>query len=132
MIGIIICFIGAYLIVSSERKPTYINEKTNNDESSNVRNLLEIFFILYGAIAVLCHLAIPAFANFAQRELRKEGIARDEQNFWLGVFNCIPSFIVMLIQGNLGLGNIKYPLYTMTNAPVFYLANYTTAEALKI
>ena len=140
IIGIIICFIGAYMIVSNERKPTFINEKTN-DESPNVRNLLEIFLrnldekekngILYGVIAALTHLTISAFANFAQREIRKEGIAGDEQNFWLGVFNCIPSFVCMLFQGNFGLNNIKYPLYIMTNAPVFYFANYTTAEALK-
>ena len=140
--GIIICFIGAYLIVSNERKPSYINEEKNNDESFlNQRNLLEIFFrnldeknnngILYGAIAALSHLTISAFANFGQREIRKEGITGDEQNFWLGVFNSIPSFVVMLIQGNFGLSNIKYPLYVMTNAPVFYFANYTTAEALK-
>ena len=140
IVGILVCFIGAYMIVSNERKPTNINQE-NDNEISKIRNLFEIFFrnldekgkngILLGAIAALSHLTISAFANFAQRELAKERIEGDEQNFWLGVFNCIPSFIIMAIQGNFGLRNIEYPLYIMTNAPVFYLANYYTAEALK-
>ena len=37
----------------------------------------------------------------------------------------------MSIQKNYGFNDIKYPLYIMTNAPVFYLANYYSAEALK-
>ena len=140
IIGILVCFIGAYMIVSNERKPNNINQ-TNDEHDSNMRNLYQVIFryleekessgILFGAIAAISHLTISAFANFAQREIAKEGIAGDEQNFWLGVFNCIPAFIVMAFQNNFGLSNIKYPLYIMTNAPVFYLANYFTAEALK-
>lgn len=140
IIGIIVCFIGAYMIVSNERKPNNINQ-TNEENNSNMRNLYQVIFryleekessgILFGAIAAISHLTISAFSNFAQREIAKEGIAGDEQNFWLGVFNCIPALIVMIFQNNFGLKNIKYPLYIMTNAPVFYLANYFTAEALK-
>ena len=140
IIGIIVCFIGTYMIVSNERKPTHVNEE-NNKNLSNLRSLFQILLrnleeksnygILVGAIAAISHLTISAFANFAQRELAKEKIGGDEQNFWLGVFNCIPSFIIMAIQKDFGLSNIKYPLYIMTNAPVFYFANYFTAEALK-
>ena len=140
IIGIIVCFIGAYMIISNERKPTHVNEQSN-ENNSNLRLLFEFILrnldeksqnnILFGAIAAVSHLTISAFANFAQRELAKEGISGDEQNFWLGVFNCIPAFTVMIFQRNFGLRNIKYPLYIMTNAPVFYLANYYTAEALK-
>lgn len=143
IVGIIVCFIGAYMIISNERKPTNINNDINqsNDDISNIRKLFEIIIrnldektnnsIFFGVIAAGCHLTISAFANFGQRELAKEGIAGDEQNFWLGVFNCIPSLFFMTIQRNFGLSNIKYPLYIMTNAPIFYLANYYTSEALK-
>ena len=136
IIGIILCFIGAYMIVSNERKPTIINE----DKDSINRNLFELTLrfleeqpngILFGATAAASHLTICAFANFAQRELAKENILGDEQNFWLGVYNCFFSFIVMTFQGNFGLSNIKYPLYVLTNGPIFYFANYYTAEALK-
>ena len=140
IIGILVCFIGAYMIVSNERKPNKVIVDEDN-ENSNIRKLIEIFFrylnentgkgIFFGAIAALSHLTISAFANFAQRELGKEKILGDEQNFWLGMFNCIPSLIVMIYQGNFGLSNIKYPLYILTNAPVFYFANYFNAEALK-
>ena len=136
IVGIILCFIGAYMIVSNERKPTNINE----DKDSINRNLLDLALryleeqsngILIGAISAASHLTICAFANFSQRELAKENILGDEQNFWLGVYNCFFSFIVMTFQGNFGLSNIKYPLYVLTNGPIFYFANYYTAEALK-
>ena len=142
IVGIVLCFIGAYMIISNERKPTYTNEE-KNENNNNLRFLYEYFLrnmnesnkngggILFGAIAALTHLTLSAFANFGQRELGKEGIAGDEQNFWIGTFTCVPSFIVMAFQRNFGLSNIKYPLYIMTNAPVFYFANYYTAEALK-
>ena len=140
IIGIVVCFIGAYMIVSNERKPTHIKDE-NNENNENIRKLFEIFLrnleeksnngILFGALAALSHLTISAFANFAQRELAKAGLAGDEKNFWIGVFNCVPAFIVMSIQKNYGFNDIKYPLYIMTNAPVFYLANYYSAEALK-
>ena len=39
IVGIIVCFVGAFLIISNERKPTNVNEEENE-----VRNLLE--FIL--------------------------------------------------------------------------------------
>ena len=139
IVGIIVCFLGAFLIISNERKPTHINKEENN-----TRNLLEYFFrilednseksgnnVFYGAIAAGTHLLITSFANFGQREIAKEGIQGDEQNIWMGVFNCVPAFFVMLAQGKTRIDNIKYILYVMTNAPIFYLANYYNAEALK-
>ena len=139
IVGIIVCFLGAFLIISNERKPTHINKEENN-----TRNLLEYIFrilednseksennVFYGAIAAGTHLLITSFANFGQREIAKEGIQGDEQNIWMGVFNCVPAFFVMLAQGKTRIDNIKYILYVMTNAPIFYLANYYNAEALK-
>ena len=140
IVGIIVCFVGAFLIISNERKPTNVNEEENN-----VRNLLEFILrkieekikdekennVFYGGLAAGTHLLITSFANFGQREIAKEGISGDEQNIWMGVFNCVPAFIVMLLQGKTRLDNIKYILYVMTNAPIFYLANYYNAEALK-
>jgi len=140
IVGIIVCFVGAFLIISNERKPTNVNEEENN-----VRNLLEFILrrieenikdekgnnVFYGGLAAGTHLLITSFANFGQREIAKEGISGDEQNIWMGVFNCIPAFIVMLVQGKTRFDNIKYILYVMTNAPIFYLANYYNAEALK-
>lgn len=137
--GIIVCFAGAFLIISNERKPTNVSEEKNN-----VRNLLELFLrkleenenkkeknLFYGGIAAGTHLLITSFANFGQREIAKEGITGDEQNIYMGIANCIPAFIVMVIQGKTRIENIKYILYVMTNAPIFYLANYYNAEALK-
>ena len=142
IVGIIVCFLGAFLIISNERKPTTV------DEGNNVRNLLELVFrklneenaedeekkenkVYYGALAAGTHLLITSFANFGQREIAKDKISGDEQNIWMGVFNCVPALIVMILQGKTRITNIKYILYVMTNAPIFYLANYYNAEALK-
>ena len=117
IVGIIVCFVGAFLIISNERKPTNVNEEENN-----VRNLLEFILrkieenikdekgnnVFYGGLAAGTHLLITSFANFGQREIAKEGISGDEQNIWMGVFNCIPAFIVMIAQGKTRLDNIKY------------------------
>jgi drug/metabolite transporter (DMT)-like permease len=145
IVGVIVCFIGAFLIISNERKPTNINNEINeNNENNEMRKLFEFFLrklqenlekkgnnVFYGGIAAGTHLLITSFANFGQREIAKEHISGDEQNIWMGVFNCVPAFIVMLAQGKTRLGNIKYILYVMTNAPIFYLANYYNAEALR-
>lgn len=40
-------------------------------------------------------------------------------------------FLCYVGQGKTRLENIKYILYVMTNAPIFYLANYCDAKALK-
>ena len=141
--GIIVCFAGAFLIISNERKPSNISD-INSKENNNIRNLLEFILrkinenvndknnnVFYGALAAGTHLLITSFANFGQRIIAKEGISGDEQNIWMGISNCIPSFIVMIVQGKTRIGNIKYILYVMTNAPIFYLANYYNAEALK-
>ena len=137
IVGIIVCFFGAFLIILNERKPT------NIDDKNKTRNLLEFILrklndnsennnnVFYGAIAAGTHLLITSFANFGQREIAKEGIQGDEQNIWMGIFNCIPAFFVMLAQRKTRIENIKYILYVMTNAPIFYLANYYNAEALK-
>ena len=137
IVGIIVCFFGAFLIILNERKPT------NIDDKNKTRNLLEFILrklndnsennnnVFYGAIAAGTHLLITSFANFGQREIAKEGIQGDEQNIWMGIFNCIPAFFVMLAQRKTRIENMKYILYVMTNAPIFYLANYYNAEALK-
>ena len=104
IVGIIVCFFGAFLIISNERKPTHLKDDNNSN-----RNLLEYFLrhlsdnseksddnnVLYGAVAAGTHLLITSFANFGQRVIAKEGISGDEQNIWMGVFNCIPAFCVM-------------------------------------
>ena len=54
------------------------------------------------------------------------------QNFYLGLFNSIPAFVVMLIERKTGISNIVYVLYAFSNGFLFYLANYCMAEALNI
>ena len=125
IVGVIICIIGAFMIVSNER-----GESANSDNTNTNSNVKQDNIIL-GLVFSLSHLALNSFANFGQRLISKEGIEGDEQNFFLGVYNTVPAVIVMIFQRYTGLSNIKYVLYVLTNGPVFYLANYYNAEALK-
>ena len=117
IVGVVICIIGTFMIVSNEKGGNKDTKKENN--------------IVLGMTFSSVHLILTSFANFAQRIISKEGIEADEQNFYLGIFNSAPAVIVMFFSGYTGLSNIKYILYVLTNSPLFYLANYFSAMSLK-
>ncbi len=88
--------------------------------------------IIIGVIIALIHMTFAAFANFGQKLLCKEKMIPEVQNYYLGLFNLIPAFILMLIQRKTGISNIIFILYAFSNGFLFYLANYCVAEALNI
>ena len=54
------------------------------------------------------------------------------KNYYLGLFNSIPAFILMLIERKTGISNFIYISYAFSNGFLFYFANYFVAEALNI
>lgn len=83
-----------------------LNEKESNESSKSKK------YILLEALVVCTHLTLFSFANLGQRILSKENLSGDELNFFISLFNFVPSFIVMLIQKRTGLTNIWYVLYS--------------------
>lgn len=121
VIGVLVSLLGTIMIILNDKKDPSINlkNKTLSD-------------ICIGLCIALSHMTFLAFSHFGLKMLCKEHMTPEVQNFYLGLFNALPSFFVMLIEKNTGLGNFFYVLYSCSNGVVFYIANYCMAEALNI
>ena len=119
--GVFISLIGTLMIVYNDKK-----EKTDKIKNKTT------FYIFVGVTIALTHMTFVAFSNFGQKLLCKEKMIPEVQNFYLGLFNSIPAFVVMLIEKKTGLSNLYYVIYAFSNGFLFYLANYCMAEALNI
>ena len=121
VLGVFISLIGTLMIVFNDKK----------DKGANLRNKTS-FDMFIGVIIALSHMTFVAFSNFGQKLLCKEKIIPEVQNLYLGLFNSIPAFVVMIIERKTGLSNIYYVLYAFSNGFLFYSANYCMAECLNI
>jgi len=119
--GVFISLIGALMIVFNDKKDKGASLKNNNN-----------FDMLVGVIIAISEMTLTAFSNFGQKLLCNEKMIPEVQNFYLGLFNSIPAFIVMLLERKTGISNIIYVLYAFSNGFLFYLANYSLAETLNI
>ena len=117
--GVFISLIGTLMIVLIDKKDKEADPKKNFN-----------FDIFIGVIIALSHMTFVAFANFGQKLLCKEKMIPEVQNYYLGLFNLIPAFFLMLIERKTGITNIVYVLYAFSNGFLFYLANYCVAKAL--
>ena len=70
-----------------------------------------------------------ALSHFGQKMLFKEHMTPEIQNYYLGLFNAIPTFIAIILEKNTGISNFWYVLFAMSNGIIFYLANYCMVEA---
>ena len=119
--GVFISLIGTLMII--------LNEK--NEKNDNIKNKTA-FDMFLGITIALAEMTSCAFINFGQKYLCNEKIIPEVQNFYLGLFNAIPAFFVMIIEKNTGLSNLYYIIYAFSNGFLFYLANYCLAETLNI
>jgi len=119
--GVFISLIGTLMIVSNDKKYKEASPKNNTN-----------FDMFVGVTIALSEMTLSAFANFGQKLLCNEKMIPEVQNFYLGLFNSIPAFVVMLIERKTGISNIAYILYAFSNGFLFYLANYCLAETLNI
>ena len=102
------------------------NQPKNEDYASPIYHNIYI-----GLLVAMGHLIITSFSNFAQKMIAKDHVDGNDQNYYLAFTNAIPSFVIMCLQRNFGLSSPKYILFCLSNGPVFYLANFFAAEALK-
>ena len=85
-----------------------LNDK--KDKGAHLKNNTT-FNLFVGVTIALCHMTFVAFSNFGQKLLCKEKMKPEVQNFYLGLFNSIPAFVVMLLERKTGLSNFFYVLY---------------------
>lgn len=119
--GVFISLIGTLMIIFNDKKEKNVNIKNKTS-----------FDTFVGITIALAEMTSVAFINFGQKFLCNEKIIPEVQNFYLGLFNSIPAFVVMLIEKKTGLSNLYYILYAFSNGFLFYLANYCSAETLNI
>ena len=118
IIGVFLCIFGCCIIIFNDQKP-----------QSKTQILKDNVFL--GIIFGLGNIILSGLSNVGQKVLTKEGMDIDLQNYYFGVFNCVPAFIIGLLIGEFRLNNINYILYVSTNGLIFYLATYLTGVCLK-
>ena len=83
------------------------NDKKDKEVDSKKNSTYDLFI---GVIIALSHMTFVAFANFGQKLLCKEKMIPEVQNYYLGLLNAIPAFILMLIERKTGISNIIYTI----------------------
>ena len=108
--GVALCFIGSAIIILNDRKPQSRTQILDDN----------IFMgIFYGIV----NMSFVSLSIIGQKVITKDGMDIDLQNFYFGLYNCVPSFIFGIFYGEFSL-NIKYAIYVSSNGLIFYLANY--------
>ena len=114
--GIALCLIGSYIIIINDRKP----EAKAQILSDNIA--LGLFFGITNAVLV-------ALSTLGQKVLTDDKMNYHLQNYYFGLFNCVPSFIFCLLYNEINFKSIAYILYAGSNGLIFYTANSITTLA---
>ena len=118
LLGVIICILGSSIIVFNDKKPQ--SKTTILDDN-----------LFMGVIVAISQLIFLALNFTGQKFMVKEKMENNVQNYYLGIYNTLPAFLLCLKDGYFGLSNIRYVLYCMSNGFIFYLGNYLTVICLK-
>jgi drug/metabolite transporter (DMT)-like permease len=119
IVGIFICLIGSGLIVLNENK-------------AETKRLVVNDNIFAGIMFSLAHLLFEGLSCLGQKIMCKEYIQADLQNYYLGMYNTLPAFLLCIYERHFGISDIKYVLYAMSNGIfLFYLANYLQTKSLE-
>jgi len=115
--GVALCFIGSAIIILNDRKP---------QTKAQILDDNILMGIFYGVI----NMTFVSLSIIGQKVVTKDGMDIDLQNFYFGVYNCVPAFIFGIFYGEFTF-NIKYAIYVSSNGLIFYLANYLNTTSFK-
>ena len=59
--------------------------------------------------------------------ITKDGMPVQVQNYYLGIYNGLPGFIMCLFEKHFGFNDIKYIFYSLFNGLVFLAGHYLTS-----
>ena len=118
LIGILVGIFGSALIALNDKKP---QSKVTIIEDN----------MTHGLICALLLLLIAALSSVGQKMITKDGMPVQVQNFYLGVYNGLPGFIVCLFQFKFGFDDINYIFYSLFNGIVFLAGHYLTSVCYK-
>ena len=115
--GILLCIFGSSIIIFNDRKP-----------QAKVQIFDDNIFI--GILLGIGNISLVSLSCVGQKVLTKEGMEIDLQNYYFGLYNSVPAFIVSIILGEFTL-NFKFIIYVCSNGFIFYLANYLNTLSFK-
>lgn len=118
IIGVLLCVFGSSIIIFNDRKPQAKGQILDEN-------------IFAGILFAIGNVSLVSLSCIGQKALTKEGMEIDLQNYYFGLYNCVPSFIISIFLGEFTLSNIKYIIYVSSNGLIFYLANYLNTLSFK-
>ena len=118
LIGILIGLFGSSIIALNDKKPESKTTIINDNMSKG---------LTYAILLLL----VMALASIGQKMITRDGMVVQVQNFYLGVYNGLPGFIVCIYEKHFGLNDFKYIIYCISNGFVFLAGHYLTTICYK-
>ena len=123
LIGFLLCIVSSAFIISNDKNPSSKSQILNDN-------------VFCGIMFAICNLIFYSLSAIGQKEITKEGTEINVQNFYFGVFSCIPAFIIQkfinrLFPNEKPLIEFKYLLYVSQNNLIVYICYYMTSFCLK-
>lgn len=118
ILGVFLCIIGSSIIIVNDQKP-----------QSKTQILDDNVFV--GILFAIGNISLVSLSCVGQKVLTKEGMDIDLQNYFFGLYNCVPALIFSIILGEFNLRNFKYIIYVTSNGLIFYSANYLSTLSFK-
>ena len=118
LIGVLLCIVSSAIIISNDKNPSSKSQILNDN-------------VFVGIFFAFCNISLFSLSAVAQKVLTKEGMEINLQNYYFGLYNSVPAFVMYIFSGEIFSINIKYCLYVCTNGLNFYIANYLTTICLK-
>ena len=118
IIGVLLCIFGSSIIIFNDRKPQAKGQILDDN-------------IFIGILLSIGNISLVSLSCVGQKALTKEGMEIDLQNYYFGLYNSVPAFIISIFMGEFTLTNFKYIIYVSSNGLIFYLANYLNTLSFK-
>ena len=118
LIGILTCLSGSAMIFLNDKRPQA--RQTILHDNIYMGLFFAFLFLIFGS-----------FNSIGQKMMTKDKMPADVQNFYLGLYNSIPPFLMCIYERHFAITDIKFILYCMSNGVLFYCANYFTSVCYK-
>ena len=118
LFGILIGLLGSSIIALNDKKPQSKTTIYNDNMSQG---------LIYAALLLI----VMALASIGQKMITRDKMPVEVQNFYLGVYNGLPGFIMCIYQKHFCFNDIKYILYCISNGFVFLAGHYLTSICYK-
>ena len=118
LLGILIGLMGSTIIALNDKKPQSRSTIINDNMSKG---------LIYAVLLLITN----ALASIGQKMITRDKMPVEVQNFYLGIYNGLPGFIMCVYEWHFGIKDIKYVLYCTSNGLVFLAGHYLTSICYK-